>query len=119
MHYFQYKYCTFIYILFIALISHLPGDKLPESSSSFFYQDKLFHFFEFFILGFLIQLSFLESKNFSDKKIIFMTIIFGFTIACFDELHQSLVPGRHSSIDDLLFDFLGVILSFVNYKNFY
>ena len=119
MQYFQYKYCTFIYILLIALISHLPGDSLPDSSSSFSYQDKIFHFFEFFILGFLIQLSFLESKNFSDNEIIFMTIIFGFTIACFDELHQNLVPDRHPSIDDLISDFLGVILSFVNYKNFY
>jgi VanZ family protein len=48
-----------------------------------------------------------------------MTVIFGFAIACFDELHQNFVQGRHPSIDDLIFDFLGLILSFINYKNFY
>jgi VanZ family protein len=48
-----------------------------------------------------------------------MTIIFGFTIGCFDELHQNFIQGRHTSIDDLLFDCLGILFSFVNYKNFY
>ena len=119
MQYFQYKYLTFIYILLIALISHLPSDNLPESGSSFSNQDKIFHFFEFFILGSLIQLSFLESKSFSDNEIIFMTIISGFIIGCFDELHQNFIQGRHTSIDDLLFDCLGILFSFVNYKNFY
>ena len=46
----------------MALISHIPSDNLPESSSSFSNLDKIFHFFEFLILGSLIQLSFLESK---------------------------------------------------------
>ena len=119
MQYFQYKYGTFIYILLMALISHIPSDKLPESSSSFSNLDKIFHFFEFLILGSLIQLSFLESKNFSNNEIIFMTIIFGFIIGCFDELHQNFIQGRHTSIDDLLFDCLGILFSFVNYKNFY
>mgnify|MGYP002883226079 CR=1 FL=1 len=119
MQYIQYKYCTLMYILFISIISHLPIDSLPESSSSFSNQDKIFHFIEFFILGLLLQLSFLESKKFSTNKIIFMTIIFGFIIACFDELHQNFVQGRQPSIDDLIFDFFGLILSFINYKNFY
>jgi len=116
---FKYLHITICYILFISLLSHIPGNGLPESSNSFSNQDKIFHFFEFFILGLLLQLSFLESKKFPTNEIIFMTIIFGFAIACFDELHQNFVQGRHPSIDDLIFDFLGLILSFINYKNFY
>ena len=119
MPYFQYKHFTFVYILIITLISHVPGDNLPEYNSSLSHQDKIFHFCEFFILGLLVQLSFIEAKLFSNKEIIFMSLIFCFTIACFDELHQNFVQGRNPSIDDLFFDFFGIILSFINHKRFY
>jgi len=101
----------------MSIISHIPNDNLPESSNNFSNQDKIFHLVEFFILGLLIQFTFFEENIFPRKTIIFMTLIFGFSIACFDELHQSFVPGRNCSINDLLFDFLGIMLSFFNYKN--
>ena len=119
MKYPQYRHITFFYILFITLISHIPGENLKDSSLSLSNNDKIFHFLEFFILGLLVQLSFIEAKTFSNKEIVFMSLIFCFIIACLDELHQNFVQGRHPSIDDLLFDFFGIITSFVNYKNVY
>ena len=119
MYNFKYLHITICYILFISLLSHIPGNGLPESSNSFSNQDKFFHLIEFFILGFLIQLSFLERKLKAKNETIFLTIIFGFSMACIDELHQSFVQGRQCSIDDLYFDFFGIILSFINYKKFY
>ena len=119
MYNLKYLHITICYILFISLLSHIPSHGLPESSKSFSNQDKIFHLIEFFILGILIQLSFLESKLKAKNEIIFLTIICGFSIACIDELHQSFVQGRQSSIDDLYFDFFGIILSFINYKKFY
>ena len=119
MYNLKYLDVTISYILFISMLSHIPSDGLPESSNSFSNQDKIFHLVEFFILGILIQLSFLERRFRPKNEIIFLTIIFGFSIACIDELHQSFVPGRQCSVIDLYFDFFGIILSFINYKKFY
>ena len=99
------------------MLSHIPNDSLPESGNFFSNQDKIFHIVEFFILGLLIQFSFYEEKYYNQKAVTFMTIIIGFSIACLDELHQSFIQGRICSIDDLMFDFIGIVLSFFNYKN--
>jgi len=101
----------------MSIISHIPNDNFPESGNNFSNQDKIFHLVEFFILGLLIQFTLIEENIFPRKAIVFMTLILGFSIACLDELHQSFVQGRNCSIDDLLFDFLGIMLSFFNYKN--
>ena len=119
MYNLKYLQVTISYILFISILSHISSDGLPDSSNLFSNQDKIFHLIEFFILGILIQLSLLERKFKAKNEIMFLTIIFGFSIACIDELHQSFVPGRHCSINDLYFDFFGIILSFINYKKFY
>ena len=115
----KYLHFTIVYVLFISVLSHMPNTNLPESSHSFTHQDKFFHFTEFFVLGILVQLSLIERTIFSKNAIMFMTLICGFSMACIDELHQSFVQGRQSSIDDLYFDFFGIILSFINYKKFY
>ena len=115
----KYLHFTIVYVLFISVLSHIPNTNIPESSPSFTHQDKLFHLTEFFFLGILIQLSFIERKIFSKRAIMFMTLICGFSMACVDELHQSFIDGRHSSIGDLTSDFLGIIFSVISYRNFY
>ena len=105
--------------MIISLLSHTSNDNLPESDIGFHNTDKIFHFTEFFILGLLIKFSLHEREIFGQKAIVFMTIIFGFSIACIDELHQSFILGRVCSVEDLLFDFLGISLSIFNYKNFF
>lgn len=119
MYTLKYVHLTIIYILIISILSHTPNDDLPDSDIGFSSIDKIFHLVEFFILGLLIQFSLHEREISSQKAIVFMTIIFGFSIACLDELHQSFVQGRVCSAEDALFDFLGVSLSFFNYKNFF
>ena len=115
----KYLHFTIVYVLFISVLSHIPNTNIPESSPSFTHQDKLFHLTEFFFLGILIQLSFIERKIFSKRAIMFMTLICGFSMACVDELHQSFIDGRHSSIGDLTSDFLGIIFSVISYRNSY
>jgi VanZ family protein len=115
----KYIHLTIIYILIISLLSHTPNDNLPQSDIGFSNMDKIFHFVEFFILGLLIKFSLYEREISSQKVIVFTTIIFGFSLACIDELHQSFIRGRVCSVEDLLFDFLGISLSFFNYKNFF
>tara|TARA_B100000965_G_scaffold207591_1_gene173498 strand:- start:309 stop:668 length:360 start_codon:yes stop_codon:yes gene_type:complete len=115
----KYIQLTIIYVLLISTLSHIPNNSLPESGNSFSSVDKIFHFVEFFILGILIQLTLYEREISSKKAVVFMTIIFGFSIACLDELHQSFIRGRVCSVVDLQFDFLGIFSSFLNYKNFF
>ena len=115
----KYVHLTIIYILIISLLSHTPNDNLPESDIGFSNIDKIFHFVEFFILGLLIKFSLYEREISSQKVIVFTTIIFGFSLACIDELHQSFIRGRVCSVEDLVVDFLGISLSFFNYKNFF
>tara|TARA_B100000614_G_scaffold238783_1_gene237858 strand:- start:6 stop:365 length:360 start_codon:yes stop_codon:yes gene_type:complete len=115
----KYINLTIIYILIISLLSHTPNDNFPESDIGFSNTDKIFHFVEFFILGLLIQLSLHEREISSQKVIVFMTIIVGFSFACIDELHQSFIRGRDCSVEDLSFDFLGISLSLFNFKNFF
>ena len=119
MYTLNYVHLTIIYILIISMLSHTPNDNLPDSDIGFSNIDKIFHFGEFFILGILIQFSLHEREISSQKAVVFMTIIFGFSIACIDELHQSFIRGRVCSVEDLLFDFLGISLSIFNYKNFF
>tara|TARA_Y100000748_G_scaffold248275_1_gene212975 strand:- start:308 stop:667 length:360 start_codon:yes stop_codon:yes gene_type:complete len=115
----KYIHLTIIYILIISLLSHTPNDNLPQSDIGFSNMDKIFHFVEFFILGLLIKFSLYEREISSQKVIVFTTIIFGFSLACIDELHQSFIRGRVCSVEDLLFDFLGISVSFFSYKNFF
>ena len=119
MYKLKYVHLTIIYFLIISLLSHMPNDNLPDSDIDFSNIDKIFHFIEFFILGLLIKFSLCEREISSQKKIVFTTIIFGFSLACIDELHQSFIRGRVCSVEDLLFDFLGISLSIFNYKNFF
>ena len=119
MYKLKYVHLTIIYILIISLLSHTPNDNLPESDIGFSNIDKIFHFVEFFILGLLIKFSLQEREISTQKPIVFTTIIFGFSLACIDELHQSFIRGRVCSVEDLLFDFLGISLSFFSYKNFF
>ena len=115
----KYIHLTIIYILIISLLSHTPNDNLPQSDIGFSNIDKIFHFVEFFILGLLIKFSLYEREISSQKAIVFTTLIFGFSLACIDELHQSFIRGRVCSVEDLLFDFLGISVSFFSYKNFF
>jgi len=115
----QYKYVTIFYIVTITILSHTPSNSIPDSGSGIPYLDNLFHFGEFFLLGILFQLSYIEYKEFHINNFdIFLIIIVTFSFACIDELHQSLVVGRHCSINDLSFDFFGILAS-ISYKKFF
>ncbi|WP_094228333.1 VanZ family protein [Methanolobus psychrotolerans] len=74
--------------------------------------DKVAHMILYFGLGVLLHLTFRHSEHVVLKKYaavfaVMLGIIYGIT----DEFHQSLVPGRTSSIHDLLADGIGVTLA--------
>jgi|TARA_Y100000748_G_scaffold292479_1_gene281042 VanZ family protein len=109
---------TLTYIILITILSHQPADDISEVSPNIKNVDKLFHFIEFSILGFLIfgSLS-LNSKEFD--QILSLSIKIGILFSCLDEYHQSFVDGRDSSLADLIFDILGVFFgTFLHYRFF-
>mgnify|MGYP001185389740 CR=1 len=109
---------TLAYIILITILSHQPADNVSEVSPNIKNVDKLFHFVEFSILGFLIfgSLS-LNSKEFD--KVFSLSIKIGILFSCLDEYHQSFIDGRDSSLVDLVFDSLGVLFgTFVHYRFF-
>jgi len=109
---------TLVYIILISLLSHQPSDGLPDNSLEFENIDKLFHFIEFSILGFLVYGS-LSSQIDDYNQIFSLSIKVGILISFLDEYHQSFVQGRDSSLFDLIFDILGVLFgNFFHYKLF-
>ncbi len=127
-----------LYAILIFALSHqekVRGAKSGESLiPEFIPFDKLFHFFEYFLFGILLLLSF--EKGFTEEKArkqsarkrrdimdcIFFSTIAGGVWALTDEIHQYFVPGRTFSLADWVFDFLGlsfgIILIIILQKRF-
>ncbi len=76
-------------------------------------QDKILHLIEYSILGLLLMRCFVfwENDLFSGMAAVFVGTLYGMS----DEYHQSFVPGRHTSIEDLFADFAGVTLAALFY----
>ena len=69
-----------------------------------FVWDKLLHVVEYSILGYLAVNSFRAISK--DQVMVVIISCLGF--ACFDELWQSLIPGRFSSGLDIIADGIGI-----------
>lgn len=70
--------------------------------------DKLFHFIEYFILGFLMVRAFFHSSSVPNHRRIFIfalsiCLIYGIS----DEVHQLFVVGRSYEIIDIISDIFG------------
>lgn len=68
------------------------------------------HFFEYAVLAFLLIRA-LSGAGLSQKKIIVLTLFLALGYALTDEYHQSFIPGREVSGDDILTDALGIGLA--------
>lgn len=72
--------------------------------------DKLIHLFEYAFLGLLLRRALLKASIYSlRQQAIFWTLIFGIAYGASDEFHQYFVPGRQTSLWDLIFNGLGVV----------
>ena len=92
------------YIILIISVSSIPGNSIPRFI--FLSWDKLLHLVEYSILGYLAVNSLRAITK--DQLIIIIISCLGF--ACFDELWQSLIPGRFSSGLDIIADGIGITM---------
>ncbi len=93
----------------IITISSIPDLRTPEVRQFAF--DKAAHFLEYALFAFLTFRSFtrLEWLNRIGRGCIFAAL-FLTLFAVFDELYQSFIPGRFSSVYDVLADLSGALL---------
>jgi VanZ family protein len=85
-------------------MSSIPGNSIPRFI--FLSWDKLLHLVEYSILGYLA----VNSLRAITKDQIIVIIISCLGFACFDELWQSLIPGRFSSGLDIIADGIGITM---------
>ena len=69
-------------------------------------RDKLAHFGEYFVFGWLVARSF-DGRGWGAGKHFLWTMAFGLYLAGLDEFYQGFVPGRERSLLDLLADVIG------------
>ena len=93
----QYRIGMVLYILAILAASSIPGKSLPKLV--ILSPDKLLHIAEYGILGFLAY------KSFDSMSL--PVIIGSLLFAGLDEIWQSFIPGRMSSIYDVIADIIG------------
>ncbi len=71
-------------------------------------RDKLAHFGEYFIFGWLVARSF-DRMGWSGARHFGWTLFFGAFLGCVDEFYQGFVPGREQDPLDLLADTIGAV----------
>ena len=106
-----YRIVLGIYMIFILCISAIPTDSIPDLG--FQYADKVIHFAEYAVLGFLAVQSFRPVNGYQ----LFYIIISGFIFGAFDEWWQSFISDRYTSIFDLIADNFGMLVSSIIFYN--
>ena len=101
VHIFLYV-CCIVIVVAITVLSLLPPKSGPEIEN-----DKLCHFMAYFALTFNLML--LSKKKQQD----YLFLIFGFLYGLLMEFLQSFVPGRDSSVHDMLANALGVVAGYI------
>jgi VanZ family protein len=103
----KYWFPVLAYASLIFLLSSMP--KPPDVLPFVFpHSDKLKHFLEYALFGYLVLRALYYSKK--DTRILALrtaAIIISFVYACSDELHQYFIPGRHMELLDILSDTFG------------
>ena len=96
-------FSVFLWMLFIFILSSVPGRNIPALPIPFFH--KVVHFFEYSVLGTLWIKALAEGR--SGTKLFKLSILAWELVTIFaltDEWHQTFVPGRSGKLEDVYFD---------------
>lgn len=112
----KYHLPLILYLLFIFVMSSLPGDSIPDVT--FEVSDKVVHAAVYFILYFLFQHSLHNQEKYQLIKQNAFLFAFLFTVlyAISDELHQFYVPSRDSDLYDIVADAAGGFIAYLMAK---
>ena len=102
-----------LYITAILVVSAQPGLRPPPGLQL---SDKVYHFAEYFGLGLLLVRALRATLRVRLPIVAsLIAIAIGLLMGISDELFQRMVPGRESSIFDVLADLTGVIMAQIVY----
>ncbi len=89
---------------------------IPDLKTGFefdFIIRKISHVVEYLILTFLLYRAFTGSFHISTCRLFIYPAGLSFLYAISDELHQSFVPGRNCSFQDILIDSAGILIFYI------
>ncbi len=101
-------------VFYLSLIFYVSSLSVPIELPAFSGLDKIIHFLEFGLVGYLVYNSVYD--NFKERAE-FFSISFSIFYGGLDEIHQYFVPGRNCDWLDFLADSLGIIFV-VLYKTY-
>jgi VanZ family protein len=94
-------------VAYAGLIFYLSSrSSLPVSLPRFFGADKVAHFVEYGILGFLLVRA-LAGYKVALHRAVWVAITLALAYGISDEVHQAFTPGREPSVWDVVADLLG------------
>ncbi len=103
---------VFVWAVFIFYLSSIPD--LKTSLKFDFILRKISHVVEYLILVFFLYRALIGSfNNINILRLFVYPASLSFLYAITDELHQSFVPGRNCSIQDVLIDSVGILIFYI------
>ncbi len=107
-----------LYVALIFVVSSIPSLK-PPSPIQFGMADKIAHFIEYAILGFLLIRAFRGYRGAAGLLSFLFILLVCYTIGALDEIYQGTVSGREMSLADWGADFLGATAGVFAYRIFF
>lgn len=99
------------YALLIFFLSSLSGSQ-TDRFYLFKNSDKVIHIMVYAVLCLLLNRAFFFTfKNSVKRYVPIIAIFISIVYAITDEFHQSFVPGRYASMDDIFADGIGAVIS--------
>lgn len=105
----RYQLPLYLYIGGIFALSSIPSDSVPSIGISL-PTDKVIHFVEYGIFGFLLFRAIFSTGKISAKWSAVLVILCAAGLGAVDEVYQ-IPTGRDSSVYDWLFDCMGAVAS--------
>lgn len=96
-----------LYAVVIISLSSVPGKNFPEAA--WLAHDKVIHFGEYGLFGFLVAKA-MNTRVTASGRIFLITLLLAGLFGMLDELYQSIIPGRDSSVNDWIADVAGILL---------
>ncbi len=112
---FKYYSPAVLYVILIITLSSL--NQRMVSNYSWGVQDFILHFIEYHFYGVTLIWAVLRDKPWHELRSSYrLAASIGAVSAMADEIYQSFVPTRYATIEDVVADIFGVILSLITFS---
>jgi|FLOH01.1.fsa_nt_gi VanZ family protein len=105
------------FICYTALIIFMSSLSQGVVSKYFSWADFVLHFLEYHFYGLTLSWLIMQDKEISEyKHYLIYIVVAGIILGSGDELYQSFTPSRISSINDVISDSVGVLVSLGSFR---